>query len=379
MTNEPQAGVSFEASVLAHVVEALPVGVFILGADGHAVYANEAAQSLLGRGIVDGDRADNLNERYAAFLAGTNEPYPTAQMPIVRALAGERSRVDDMEVDRNGKRLALEVTATPIAGADGRVAFAVAVFQDISIRREAQRALAKLNSELEDVVARRTADLGATVDALVRANKAKSVFLMNMSHELRTPLNHIIGFNDLLTDRIDDTRMRKLAETAGASGRDLLEKVDDLIELARAEAAPAPTTATECDLQVMLSVAAAPFGITCDVPEPLGTAHTDPHGVRQILTNVFSRAESANVRATAERSDGIGRFLVQIRSDDLTDRVRALASAFGEPMPEETQYRQGPVDFRLAVARAHARTLGGDISVTGEMVDVVLPFADPQP
>jgi PAS domain S-box-containing protein len=393
-TVEPQGDVSFEVGLLAQVVEALPVGVFILGANGNAIYANAAAQTLLGRGIVDGDRAENLNERFAAFRAGTREPYPTEQMPIVRALAGERTRVDDMEVDRHGKRVALEVTATPIANADGRVIFAVAVFQDITIRREAQRALATLNSELEEVVERRTSDLAQTIATLereittrkvyegelVQANKAKSVFLMNMSHELRTPLNHIIGFSDLLTDRLEDARTRKLAETAGASGRDLLEKVDDLIELARAEAATTPAAQTDFDLLKTLHAAAGPFGIDCDVPEPLGTGRSDADGVQQILSNVFSRAVPpiGTVRAIAERSNGGGRLIVKIDSEALADRVRALAGVFGEGTAETKQYRQQPIDFRLAVARAHARTLGGDVAVCDDAVCVTLPFADPR-
>jgi PAS domain S-box-containing protein len=393
-TGEPHGDISFEVGLLAQVVEALPVGVFILGANGAAIYANAAAQMLLGRSILDGDRADNLNERFAAYRARTNDPYPNDEMPIVRALAGERTRVDDMEVDRHGKRIALEVTATPISNAEGRVIFAVAVFQDITIRREAQRALATLNAELEEVVDRRTSDLAQTIvalereittrkvyeDELVQANKAKSVFLMNMSHELRTPLNHIIGFSDLLTDRLEDARSRRLAETAGASGRDLLEKVDDLIELARAEAAPASGAETDFDLLTTLHAAGAQFGIEFDVPRPLGAARSDADSVRQILSNVFSRAAAPNlrVRATAERENGRGRLVVTIHNEALTDRVRGLAGVFGEGGGGNAQYQQQPIDFRLAVARAHARTLGGDVVVDGDAVCVMLPFAEPR-
>ncbi|HJQ36135.1 MAG TPA: histidine kinase dimerization/phospho-acceptor domain-containing protein [Thermoanaerobaculia bacterium] len=71
-----------------------------------------------------------------------------------------------------------------------------------------------------------------------QALRAKSAFLMNVSDELRTPLNHIIGFTELLAERIDDDRSRTFARTAHASGMQLLEKINDLIELARTDAPP---------------------------------------------------------------------------------------------------------------------------------------------
>jgi hypothetical protein len=83
--------IGFGSERLAHLVEALPVGVFILNGAGEAIYANAAAQSLLGRGVAPGDRANNLGQRFAAVRAGTNDPYPNEAMPIVRALAGERT------------------------------------------------------------------------------------------------------------------------------------------------------------------------------------------------------------------------------------------------------------------------------------------------
>jgi len=404
MTSEQdaRAGGGFGPERLAELVDALPVGIFILDAGGNAIYANGAAQKLLGRGIVSGDAAGNLGERFAAFVAGTGEHYPTARMPIVRALGGERTTIDDMEVERHGERIALEVTATPIVDDHGRVVFAVAVFQDITARRHAQDALALLNGQLEVEVARRTADLAGTVraleheirtrklyeDELLRAktdaetaSKAKSLFLMNVSHELRTPLNHIIGFNELLSERLDDAKTRRMAETAGASGRDLLEKVNDLIELARAEAEPSGAAVRELDLDAILIDAAARHGVRCETTAPLGTGRCDHDAVRLILLDVFAKAKGNTVTAKALRlSSGNGCLIIRIMSDDLTSRVRGMADAFGErPDDDDGRYRQRPVDFRLAVARTQARAMGGDIVVVDDdgrpAVDVLLPFA----
>ena len=374
-------GASFGPERIAALVEALPVGVFILDRDGTAIYANGAAQKLLGRGIIPGDAADNLPEHFAAYRAGTNAHYPANEMPIVRALSGERTTADDMEVDRFGERVALEVTATPIFDEAGGVAFAVAVFQDITPRRIAQRALAELNARLEDEVTRRTIELLRAKTEAEEANRAKSLFLMNVSHELRTPLNHIIGFNELLSERLGDERARKMAETAGASGRELLDKVNDLIELARAEADPMDVPHRALDLEALLADAAMRHGVRLDIAQPLGTGTCDERGIRRILAECFERAKGATVRASAERSEGAGKLMLRIAHDDLAGRVRALAAAFGESVGgDEARYRQQPVDFRVAVARTQARAMGGDLVAVDEqgraMVDVILPFAE---
>jgi PAS domain S-box-containing protein len=393
----------------AQLMEALPVGVFILDQAGVAVYANAAAETLLGRGIADGDEADNLAEAYAAYVAGSEELYPTEKMPIVRALAGERSMIDDMEVDRNGTRVALEVTATPIFDDSGALTFAVAVFQDITQRRRAQAELLRLNEDLERNVAERTTELVRTIAALEQeirarrsfedellqakaaaeqASRAKSMFLMSVSHELRTPLNHVIGFNELIAERIEDGRTRGLAETAGRSARDLLDRINDLIELARVEAGAADVMTTVFDFDALFEetrqTAAAQGGPLLRVDaESIGPMCADPETVRRILLELMrSCADDGSEEATLSvRHDRTGKVpcaVLSIASRRGANRLRALNHLFGETeSPEATRFQQKEIDFRLAVSRAHARGMGGDISAIVEegrdILRVVLP------
>ena len=357
----------------AQLIETLPVGVFILDAAGRAIYANAAAESLRGRGLVPGLRAEQLGERYAAYIAGTNIPYPTERMPIVRALAGERTSSDDTEIDRHGERIAIEVTATPIFDDDGSLAYAVAVFQDITERRRAQRMLNELNADLERMVAERTAELARTVEALERASRAKSVFLMNVSHELRTPLNHIIGFSELLVERLTDERNRKLAQTAENSGRDLLTKINDLIELARIEIAPTDRPETTFDFDMLLRELCT----QCDGSTPIGDVRGDVEAVRRVISEILACAAEHDEAFVSVRRERATRIVVCIDSDRLAQRVRSVAHLFGEGTHEQP-FRQREVDFRIAVARAQARILGGDIVPTTEnerdVVHVTLPL-----
>ncbi len=368
------------------LIESLPVGVYILDAAGRAVYANAAAEELLGRGITSEDVADNLNQRYAAYIAGTREPYPNERTPILLALTGKQTVVDDMEIERDGERIALEVTATPIFDEDGALTFAVAVFQDITARRRAQDELASLNDVLEREVGRRTAQLARTVEVLEKeirarhlseqelmrakaaaeqANRAKSLFLMNVSHELRTPLHHIIGFNELLAERVVDAGQSKLARTAEASGRELLGKIDELIELARAEAGPASGSQSRFDFDHVLNEIAGAAGLRCANAVIVGTMQADEGLVRSILTDTLQRAGDEATFSVSAEHEGSSRWIViSVPSAELTERLRAISHLFGESAPsEESRFLQREIDMRLAIARARLRKLGGDIVI----------------
>ena len=132
---------------LFRTLESLPVGIMVVDRDGIPMFANELAGRLLGRGVVPGTGSDKLAEVYQAYVAGTRQLYPTERMPIVRALNGEASRVDDMEIQHpNGGRTDLEVSGSPILDSEGRVAFGVAAFNDITARRRHAARVAARNA-----------------------------------------------------------------------------------------------------------------------------------------------------------------------------------------------------------------------------------------
>ncbi|HVA21224.1 MAG TPA: GAF domain-containing sensor histidine kinase, partial [Candidatus Micrarchaeia archaeon] len=77
-------------------------------------------------------------------------------------------------------------------------------------------------------------------NAQVRENsRLKSEFLANMSHELRTPLNAILGFSEILKDNLVDLtpqQRQECLQNIHASGKHLLELVNDVLDLSKIEA-----------------------------------------------------------------------------------------------------------------------------------------------
>ncbi len=76
-----------------------------------------------------------------AYLAGTDQLYPAEKLPMLLALQGKSSKIDDVELAYQSQRIPLEIFGTPIRDAEGEVAYAVVAFQDITERKQAEEKL----------------------------------------------------------------------------------------------------------------------------------------------------------------------------------------------------------------------------------------------
>ena len=123
-------------------------------------------------------------------------------------------------------------TAAVIAGENMRV-----LSNDITERKRAEDEIRKLNTELEQRVQERTAELQEALKQAETANRAKSAFLSSMSHELRTPMNAILGFSQLLqmNGNLNASDLRSVGEVI-KGGQHLLELINEVLDLAKIEA-----------------------------------------------------------------------------------------------------------------------------------------------
>ncbi len=130
----------------------VPVGITIFDAIGNQILLNQVGKTILGQGNIP-------NLPLEIYQAGTNQLYPVEQLPVTRALRGETTSVDDMEIEVKGQRYSLEVHAIPFFDEAGNVLYAINAFQDITKRRQAEEIFTHYSRELEQQIAERTKEL----------------------------------------------------------------------------------------------------------------------------------------------------------------------------------------------------------------------------
>jgi signal transduction histidine kinase len=212
------------------------------------------------------------------------------------------------------------------------------------------------------------------------ANRHKSEFLANMSHELRTPLTAIIGFSEVLSDKIFGELNDKQDEYMGdivSSGRHLLSLINDILDLSKVEAGRMELDVTRFDLPLAIENAlilirerATRHGIKIDhtVDERLGEIVGDERKFKQILLNLLSNA----VKFTPEGgsivvSAALANEAVEVAVSDTgigiaPENLEAIFEEFRQVGTDAAKKREG-TGLGLTLTKKFVELHGGTIRV----------------
>ncbi len=287
------------------ILDALPVAVFVLGADGHPFYANQAATTLLGKGVDPDVDTESLAEVYHAFLAGTERPYPAERMPLVRALAGERTMVSDMEIAHPERRVPIRVWGSPMRDPQGGHPYALAVFVDIASERQAQEVSLHFAGQLEQS----DEELREAREQLTRHERLALLGQLagGVSHDLRHPLATILNVVSTLRRAVEPgdpaaAQLERIARQARRAER----IIADLLETSRAGHSEPRATSLERLVALAEEHAALPAGVTIEGPDGGDLeVQVDPEQIARAFANLLLNA--------AEAMDGAGEIRVRAR------------------------------------------------------------------
>jgi PAS domain S-box-containing protein len=185
---------------------------------------------------------------------------------------------------------------------NGRFAGYRGIARDITRRKEMEEELRQHRDHLEEMVKAQTADLQRAKETAERACQTKSEFLANMSHELRTPLHAVLAFAHLGQKRAGSVATEKLKEyfdLIHASGNQLLELVDDLLDLSKLESGNARNVATSVSLRQRVDAVTAELAalleskrLACRVEDSSAGALilADQKRIDQLLRNLVGNA-----------------------------------------------------------------------------------------
>ncbi len=233
---------------LKQFLEAVPVGIAIIDAQGHPYYANSRAQEILGKGVIPKTKPEEIAQVYQTYIAQTNQIYPQDQLPIIKALRGEASRTDDIEIHQGDRIIPIEAWGTPIYNEQGEVIYAISTFQDITERKQAEKLLIDYNQALEEQLA-----LTKAKEVAEAETRAKSTFLATMSHEIRTPISGVLGMTELLGNTALDDEQKDYVKTIQDSGNALLFVINDILDFSKIESGNLELEQHPFSLQEMLN------------------------------------------------------------------------------------------------------------------------------
>ncbi|MBC1236823.1 PAS domain S-box protein [Nostoc sp. 2RC] len=218
-------------SKIAQFLEAIPVGIGIVDATGCPYYTNQCGSQLIGKETDTSIAPEQISEAYQLYVAGTDQIYPAERLPIVRALKGERIRTEDIEIRRDHVSILIEARGTPVFDQQGNITYAIATFQDITERKQAEKLLADYNCTLEQQIAERTAALRqseANYRNLIQT--ANSIILRtDRQGRIRYMNDYGLSFFGYEEDQIlGRTLLETIVPETETSGRDLKQFVHNL-------------------------------------------------------------------------------------------------------------------------------------------------------
>lgn len=239
--------------------------------------------------------------------------------------------------------------------------------------------LEKHRNQLEELVKERTIDLAAAKEKAEDSDRLKTAFLENLSHQIRTPMNAILGFINLLSEKIDDKNSREYyLRIINDSGRSMLRLVEDIIDFSRMQTGHLHPDYSQCDVQRLIRDLVTSFrtkasrekpnlNFSMEFPSTGTVIVTDERKLTQILIklleNSYKYTDSGNIRVGIKRIEEKKiTFFVEDTGKAIEEKhlEKIFDHLFFIPELDKTRPTRGS-GLGLAFAKTVTELLGGRI------------------
>jgi len=339
---------------LAAIVDSADDAIVSKTLDGVITSWNRAAQAMFGW-----TAAEAVGQRITLIIP--RERWPEEDEVLARVRKGESiDHFDTVRERKNGERIDVSLTVSPVKDARGRIIGASKIARDVSDRKRAEAERTKLLQTVQQ--AREEAE---------ELNRSKDQFLAVLSHELRTPLNAIFGWARMLQSAaMDEATSRRAIDAILRNATAQVQLVEDLLDVSRIITGKMRLDVQSLDLKSVIESA-------LDAVQPAASAKglkietvLDPNAgpvvgaadrLRQVVWNLLMNAIKFTPRD--------GRIQVQLRK--VKSHVEIVVSDNGEGIQPEIlpfifdRFRQGD----STTTRPHGG-LGLGLALVRHLVDL---------
>jgi len=373
----------FAGTGIYSILKLVPVGIIILESpSGRITYANDRAIELYGANPI-GLETRNHSAKMMKLLKPNGEIYPVKELPANRALNGEKILNDEAIIERpDGSRILVSSTSVPLTDAKGEIIGSVAIFEDISEKRELENKLDLHMKHLEKLVSHQ-------VEQLKNAERLSAIGQTAgmIGHDIRSPLQSIWNETYLIKKDVDCAESQfknSILEGINSIEEDLsyIDKiVADLQDFAKPPKPTLEQVAVEKIIHDVVSNMDIPETIQVSISLQDGSLvlKTDPTYMKRILTNLVSNAIQAmtnggTISVKVKRKEDKAFLSVEDTGHGIPFEVRDKIF-----MPLVTTKAKGQ-GFGLAVVKKLTEALNGNVTFESEIgkgtrFDIELPLS----